>query len=82
MDLIIIDHYAKTVFSNLSRNRADRERLALELTMKGGLGSEYIKMPLTASIAIEMADTTSFVTRRGNTYIVETIGDLDTLTTE
>ena len=74
MKIVIIDHYSRTVYSNLQGKQA-AQTLSIELQLRNSEARDYIRMPLTASSKMEIPETIAHVTRFNNTYWIDILGD-------
>lgn len=74
ISLIIVDHYARTVFTNIS-GKGSAHLILSELQLKG-LPRHYTIMQLDTPYTGILPDTTALIERRENLFIIETTGDL------
>jgi len=73
--IVIIDHYSQVIYTNCIGKQA-AQFVTHELNLRGGTGTKYMRMPLTAGMRSEIPDTTTLVARFNNTYWIDIVGDI------
>lgn len=74
MTIIIVDHFAKTVYTDLRG-----KKLAHEINMRNNMAINYLRMPLKSSFAYQIPATTGIIMREHGIFWIETVGDLEGL---